>query len=108
MSVRRTYNIRTPHLVFEWDPEKDTDNQKKHGVGFFEAVAVFADERGLLVSDTEHSDDEDRFVLLGFGSAARVLVVVHCYREGDTVIRIISVRPANRSERRLYSKGLDS
>lgn len=108
MSVRRTYNIRTPDVAFEWDVEKEAENQRKHGISFFEAVEAFVDPRGLLVSDPDHSDDEDRFIMLGFGSAARMLVVVHCYRDGDTVVRIISARPADRSERRLYSKGLGS
>ncbi len=108
MSVRRTYNIRTPELAFEWDPEKEAANQLKHRVGFFEAVAVFVDPRGVLVSDPDHSHDEERFVLLGFGSSARILVVVHCYREKDAVVRIVSARPANRLERRLYSEGLSS
>jgi uncharacterized DUF497 family protein len=91
---------------FEWDPQKNTDNKKKHGVSFEEAVTVFLDENALLISDPDHSEDEDRFVLLGVSVRLRVLVVCHCYRETAEVIRIISPRKASKSERKEYEKRL--
>jgi uncharacterized DUF497 family protein len=67
-------------LHFEWDPTKAAANERKHGVTFEEAQSVFADERARLIDDPDHSEDEDRFILLGISSSLRVLVVVHCYR----------------------------
>jgi uncharacterized DUF497 family protein len=89
---------------FDWDETKSESNKRKHGVSFEEAQTVFGDELGLLIHDPDHSDEEDRFVLLGLSSTLRTLVVCHCYREGDEVIRIISARKANRQERWIYSR----
>lgn len=89
-------------VEFEWDDAKNTANQRKHGVSFEEASEAFADELGLVIDDPDHSDDEDRFVLLGC-SALRLLVVCHCYRDRE-VIRIISARKANGRERRIYQE----
>jgi uncharacterized protein len=89
-------------LRFDWDPRKASANRAKHGVTFEEALTVFADEAALLIHDPDHSDDEERFVLLGMSALLRVLVVVHCHREAARVIRIISARRATRSERRPY------
>ncbi|MDX1430329.1 MAG: BrnT family toxin [Rhodothermales bacterium] len=89
-------------IEFEWDPRKDRSNRKKHGVSFDEAATAFYDEEGLLLDDPDHSDEEDRFVLLGLSSTLRLLVVVHAYRGSDAIIRIISARKATRSERDLY------
>ena len=91
-------------LRFEWDQAKNEANQRKHGVSFEEARTAFSDERGLLLDDPEHSEEEDRFILLGVSATLRTLVVCHCYREGDDVIRIISARTANRRERAEYSR----
>jgi hypothetical protein len=88
-------------LRIEWDPAKDRANQRKHRVGFKEAAAAFLDDDALLIGDPDHSDEEDRFVLLGL-SELRLLVVCHCYRRGGDVIRIISARRADRAERSLY------
>lgn len=85
-------------LAFRWDPKKETHNREKHGVAFEEAKSVFYDESAKLIHDPEHSDDEDRFILLGFSSALRMLVVCHCYRENESIIRIISARKATKSE----------
>ena len=87
---------------FEWDPAKNQTNARKHGVSFEEAQSVFSDENGLLIHDPDHSDDEDRFVLLGLSSSRRALVVCHCYRAEGDVIRIISARRADRRERQTY------
>ena len=86
-------------LTFEWDPRKSRANFKKHGVTFDEAETAFYDEGGLLIDDPEHSDDEDRFLLLGLSTRLRELVVSHCYREVGGVIRIISARKAIPRER---------
>ena len=89
-------------LRFEWDPRKAAANLRKHGVSFEDAQTVFADERARLIDDPDHSTDEDRFLLLGLSSSLRVLVVSHCYREAEGVIRIISARRATRDEQRSY------
>lgn len=89
-------------IRFEWDQRKNSENRRKHGVSFEEAATVFLDESALLISDPDHSDEEDRFVLLGVSAALKVLVVCHCYRESDEVIRIISARKATSSERTQY------
>jgi uncharacterized protein len=89
-------------LHFEWDPGKATLNERKHGVSFEEAQSVFSDERARLIDDPDHSEDEERFILLGLSTSLRVLVVVHCYRASGNVIRIISARKATREEQRYY------
>jgi uncharacterized DUF497 family protein len=91
-------------LRFEWDGAKERQNRRKHGVSFHEATTVFADEHALLIDDPDHSEEEDRFVLLGLSSALRTLVVCHCYREADDVVRIISARRAVKSERERYNQ----
>ena len=89
-------------LKFEWDRRKETANRKKHGVTFTEARTAFFDENARVIADPDHSDVEDRFILLGLSSQLRLLVVCHCYREHQDTIRIISARKANRSEQREY------
>ncbi len=93
-----------PNLRFDWDAHKDAQNRRKHGVSFAEAETVFSDDHALLVDDPNHSDDEDRLVLLGLSARLRALVVVHCYREQEAVIRIISARKATGKERGLYNR----
>jgi uncharacterized DUF497 family protein len=73
-------------LLFEWDPGKAASNATKHGVTFEEAKSVFSDERAKLIDDPDHSEDEDRFILLGLSSSLRLLVVCHCYRMEGNVI----------------------
>jgi uncharacterized DUF497 family protein len=89
-------------LRFEWDERKNRENQRKHGVSFEEARTVFFDEGALLIADPDHSESEERFVLLGLSSALRNLVVCHCYRSEAGAIRLISARKANRAERKKY------
>ncbi len=89
-------------IKIEWDPLKAVANKKKHHVSFEEAATAFSDEVGRLIPDPDHSDDEDRFVLLGMSWSLRVLVVCHCYRESSSVIRIISARKATKAERANY------
>jgi uncharacterized DUF497 family protein len=91
-------------LRFEWDERKATTNRRKHGVSFEEARTVFLDEDALQIPDPDHSQAEDRFVMLGVSARLRVLVVCHCYRQNDEVIRIISARKADRDERRQYDE----
>jgi uncharacterized protein len=89
-------------IHFEWDPNKADANLRKHKVSFEDAQSVFSDEHALLIDDPDHSDDEDRFVLLGMSRSLRLLVVVHCYRAEGRVIRIISARKADADERSIY------
>lgn len=90
-------------LKFEWDQKKSNSNQRKHGVSFQEAASAFADEFGRLIPDPDHSEDEDRFTPIGISPGLRLLIVCHCYWEGET-IRIISSRKANRLERTQYEE----
>ena len=89
-------------LRFEWDPKKAAANLRKHKVSFEDAQTVFSDERALLIDDPDHSEEEDRFVLLGLSHSLRLLVVVHCYRADNNVVRIISARKADSDEQGLY------
>jgi len=89
-------------ISFAWDEKKSISNKKKHGVSFEEAQTVFADENALLIHDPDHSDEEERFVMIGLSDRLRVLIVCHCYRRSKAVIRIISARKAMRSEQKQY------
>ena len=91
---------------FEWDPDKNRSNLRKHGVSFEEAVTVFRDENAELLKDSDNSSEEDRFTLLGLSFKHRILIVCHCYRKSDTVIRLISARKASPFERRKYEDSL--
>ena len=91
-------------MRFEWDAEKASINQKKHGVTFEEAQTVFGDYDSLRIFDPDHSEDEDRFILLGMSAVLRILVVCHCYRENDEKIRIISARKATKKESAAYER----
>ena len=95
-----------PTLRFDWDPRKARANRIKHGVSFDEAKTAFLDEYARIIPDPEHSDDEERFVLLGMSVGLRLLVVCHCYREPGNLIRIIPARRADKSERREYTRYL--
>jgi uncharacterized DUF497 family protein len=89
-------------IKFEWEASKAASNIQKHGVTFEEARTVFFDERARLINDPDHSESEDRFILLGFSSSLRVIVVCHCYRSEGNVIRIISARKATATEKKAY------
>lgn len=91
-------------IEFKWDEEKAAINFKKHGVSFEEAQTVFYDEKALLINDPDHSQTEERFIILGFSINLRILVVCHCYREDDCIIRIISARKAGKKEQNQYSE----
>lgn len=91
-------------ICFEWNEAKGKANIRKHGISFEEAKSVFYDEYALLVADPDHSDIEDRFVLLGLGASLRLLLVCHCFEADDNLIRIISCRKASRKEIFLYRR----
>ena len=89
-------------LRFEWNKGKSGENQRKHGVSFEEAMTVFYDDNAVEFFDDEHSEREDRFLLLGVSSRLRVLMVCHCLRTSGDVIRIISARKATTRECQHY------
>ena len=91
---------------FDWDENKNKINIEKHGIDFNEASTCFYDERALLFDDPEHSEDEERFMLLGMSIEADLCIVCHCYRESDTVIRLISARKATKKESERYARGI--
>jgi len=93
-------------LRFEWDPAKDAANQEKHGVSFDEAKTAFLDDFARVIADPEHSDLEERYVLLGMSIKLNILVVCHCYFEKESIVRIISARKADPSERAQYARYL--
>lgn len=91
-------------IKFEWDENKNEINKKKHKISFAEASSVFYDEEALLINDPEHSQEEERFIILGLSTKANLLVVCHCYRASESVIRIISARKATKTETKQYQK----
>jgi len=88
------------NIEFAWDQRKARSNLNKHSVSFEEAQTVFLDESARLIDDPDHSGEEDRFLLMGYSLGARCLVVSHCYR--GSVIRLVSARPATKSEEAAY------
>jgi uncharacterized DUF497 family protein len=92
------------HIKFDWDEDKNRVNRKKNGISFKEAQTAFIDENALMIHDPDHSGEEDRFILLGLSASIRLMVVCHCYRENNAVIRIISARKATRIEQKRYWK----
>jgi uncharacterized protein len=89
-------------ITFSWDSKKNEANKKKHGISFDEAKTVFYDETAIRYFDPDHSDDEDRFLMVGLSRKLRILIVCHCFREEDSVIRIISARKATKGEEETY------
>lgn len=96
------YDVRMEKIEFEWDAKKAKTNLKKHAVSFEEAKTAFYDEDAIQFYDPDHSEDEDRYILLGNSLRLKTLVVCHCFRESDTIIRIISARKADREEAQAY------
>lgn len=90
------------NIKFEWDENKNRINKKKHHISFEEAKSVFEDVEALIIDDPDHSQEEERFIILGFSNRANLLVVCHCYRANDSVIRLISARKATRRESEQY------
>ena len=93
-------------IIFEWDNKKEKTNKRKHGISFEEARTAFYDENAIQYFDPDHSDEEDRFILLGISFKLKVLVVCHCFRENDSVIRIISARKADKDEEYEYWRNI--
>ena len=91
-------------LRFEWSGAKDRVNRRKHGVSFDEARSVFFDDGAKVAFDPDHSDDEERFLIIGFSVRLRLLLVCFCEREAGNVIRIISARKATKRERMQYEE----
>ena len=96
------YIVHMIGMRFEWDEAKNRENMRKHGLSFEEAQTVFLDENAIRFFDPDHSQNEDRFIMLGMSFRLRVLVVCHCYRKGGSVIRIISARKADKKETSSY------
>ena len=88
--------------IFSWDDEKNRANILKHGISFVEAMTVFDDDNALYQTDIDHSEQEERFIILGLSKNLRLLVVCHCYRQSSTVVRIISARKATYNETKKY------
>jgi uncharacterized DUF497 family protein len=93
-------------ITLAWDDRKNLENQRKHGISFEEAITIFADENARLKHDPDHSQKEDRFILLGFSAKLRILVVAHVYEQDDKEVRIISARKATPKERKQYGNFL--
>lgn len=91
-------------IRFGWDVRKERANYRKHRVSFEEARTAFYDENAVQFFDPDHSEDEDRFLLLGMSFKLRVLVVCHCFRESEAIVRIISARKANKTEELDYRR----
>ena len=91
-------------MLFEWDEVKNIINRKKHGISFEEAQVVFEDELAILFDDPDHSEEEDRFLIIGMTDRKGVCIVSHCYRGKDERIRIISARKATKTEQDVYNK----
>ena len=96
------YNVRMDRLEFEWDKKKERANIKNHGISFQEARTAFYDENAIQFFDPDHSADEDRFILLGASYKLNTLVICHCFREEETIVRIISARKADKDESKAY------
>lgn len=91
-------------VQFEWDENKNQENIKKHGISFQEAQTVFRDKGTVIAFDENHSGSEDRFLIIGFSIKLNLLIVCHCYRQNNTIIRIISARKVTKSEAIEYEK----
>ncbi|MDD6847518.1 MAG: BrnT family toxin [Oscillospiraceae bacterium] len=91
-------------MNFEWDENKNLINQRKHGVSFEEVKSVFEDTYAILFDDPDHSEYEERFLIIGMTVAKGICIVSHCYRGADETIRIISARKATKSERNVYEE----
>lgn len=93
-------------MQFEWDETKNKLNQRKHKISFEEAQTVFFDPLTCVANDPDHSDHESRLIAIGYSSMHRLLLVIHCFRESDKVIRIISARKVTPTERKQFEEGL--
>jgi uncharacterized DUF497 family protein len=101
--LQHIYNVFMKSVSFSWDDRKNLANQKKHKVSFEEAQSVFFDEHAIEYYDPDHSESEDRFLMLGLSYQVRVLVVSYTLREDETEIRIISAKKATKKEQKAYT-----
>ena len=99
------YNVIMKKIHFEWDESKAKSNEIKHKVSFSEASSVFFDELAIEFEDIEHSDEEERFLLLGLSRKMKLLLICHCYKDATGNIRIISARKATKNEAKYYPIG---
>lgn len=93
-------------IRFDWDKNKATSNLVKHKISFEEAQSVFDDDFARLIPDPDHSENEERFILLGLSCSLKVLVVVHCYKDKENIIRLVSARKATKPESKIYKEYL--
>jgi uncharacterized DUF497 family protein len=91
-------------MILEWDENKNQTNKSKHGISFEEAVTVFYDEYAILFDDPDHSEYEERFLIIGMSNKKGVCIISHCYRGADETIRIISARKATKTEQIIYNQ----
>lgn len=91
-------------ILFEWDENKNEINKRKHGLSFETAREVFYDKSAILFDDPDHSDEEERFLIIGMIKSSKICIVSHCYRKSDTVIRLISAREATKKEKKIYKE----
>jgi uncharacterized protein len=101
-NLQHNYTVIMKNIIFEWDDQKAKDNLKKHGISFEEAQSVFFDDIAVQFWDDKPTGTEERFLLLGLSNRLRLLLIVHCYREGDSTIRLISARKATKKEKCEY------
>ena len=93
-------------MKFEWDEDKNLSNFRKHGIWFEEAQTLWSDESSFEFFDPEHSENEDRYIRMGYSSVHSLLLVVFCERADGDVIRVISARQASAKERWQYEEGI--
>lgn len=93
-------------MEFEWDENKNEINKKKHGVSFEDVESVFSDFSAIIFDDPDHSETEERFLIIGMSLRKGICIVSHCYRNNENIIRIISARKATKNERMIYINGI--
>lgn len=93
-------------MEFEWDENKNEINKKEHGISFEDVESVFADFSAIIFDDPDHSETEERFLIIGMSLRKGICIVSHCYRNNENIIRIISARKATKNERMIYINGI--
>lgn len=93
-------------MEFEWNENKNEINKKKHGISFEDVESVFSDFSAIIFDDPDHSETEERFLIIGMSLRKGICIVSHCYRNNENIIRIISARKATKNERMIYINGI--
>ncbi|UQK58908.1 BrnT family toxin [Fenollaria massiliensis] len=93
-------------MKFEWDENKNEINKKKHGISFEDVESVFSDFSAIIFDDPDHSETEERFLIIGMSLRKGICIVGHCYRNNENIIRIISARKATKNEQMIYINGI--